>query len=308
MATSSTILAIIEPDTHPHEVVDRAVWLADLNNCSLDILLCDPDIETLGEGWFVTDETREIFESVRLAQSEMIEELADSVRNKGVLVNSSVLEERPIAEGIVQAVEKLNPRFLMKGTHYHSAAERSIFIDTDWQLIRSCACPLYLVKPDKVRDNPLVLAAVDPTQSHDKPAALDQIIIDNAKNIAEKCNGEVHLVHTYQRLAGIGSEATRTFKPIKLPVDAIDKKIQAQHREKLDALADANHLDADHVHQLPGKTRETLPAFARAYKVDIVVMGAVARRGLKRMVIGSTVERVLDHLPCDILIVRDTET
>jgi nucleotide-binding universal stress UspA family protein len=33
-------------------------------------------------------------------------------------------------------------------------------------------------------------------------------------------------------------------------------------------------------------------------------MGALARWGLKRMVIGSTAEKVLDHLPCDILIVR----
>jgi nucleotide-binding universal stress UspA family protein len=33
-------------------------------------------------------------------------------------------------------------------------------------------------------------------------------------------------------------------------------------------------------------------------------MGALARWGLKRAVIGSTAERVLDQLPCDILLVR----
>jgi universal stress protein E len=35
---------------------------------------------------------------------------------------------------------------------------------------------------------------------------------------------------------------------------------------------------------------------------DIVVMGAVSRGRLKNIFIGNTAERVLDHLPCDVLI------
>ena len=44
--------------------------------------------------------------------------------------------------------------------------------------------------------------------------------------------------------------------------------------------------------------------FVRTHKVGLVVMGALARWSLKRAVIGSTAERVLDSLPCDVLIVR----
>ena len=105
-------------------------------------------------------------------------------------------------------------------------------------------------------------------------------------------------------MVGVGREATRTFKPIKISLDEIDQRIKAEHREKLDALAAANDIDADHVHQLPGTTRELLPTFARTHGASLVVMGALARWGLKRSVIGSTAERVLDHLPCDVLIVR----
>ena len=50
--------------------------------------------------------------------------------------------------------------------------------------------------------------------------------------------------------------------------------------------------------------RDILPAFAREYDADLVVMGALARTGLKRRILGSTAEQVLDNLPCDILIVR----
>jgi len=33
-------------------------------------------------------------------------------------------------------------------------------------------------------------------------------------------------------------------------------------------------------------------------------MGAISRSGLKRLLIGNTAERVLEHLPCDLLIVK----
>ena len=107
-----------------------------------------------------------------------------------------------------------------------------------------------------------------------------------------------------QRLIGIGHEATYTFKPIELPIEKLDQKIREDHRNQLTALAEANNIAEDHVHQLPGSTREILPTFVRGKGIDLVVMGAIARWGIKRAIIGSTAERVLDFLPCDVLIVR----
>ena len=78
------------------------------------------------------------------------------------------------------------------------------------------------------------------------------------------------------------------------------------HREKLDALAAANDIPIDAVHQLPGRAHEILPMFARAQGADLVIMGAIARSGLKSRVLGSTAAKVLDHLPCDILIEQRT--
>ena len=307
MSDRGKILVIVEPDVHPTEVVSRAAWLAKLTKCDVNLMLCDPDIGALREGFFVSNEARDIARKIRAAQKEMIEDLAQPARDAGVDVSTEVLEDRPIADGVLHRAIDLNPRYIMKGTQYHSAAERSIFVDTDWQLIRSCPYPLWLVKPHDMSDKPVFVAAVDPTHSHDKPAALDTAIIENARAIADISGGEVHLLHTYHRLIGVGREATRTFKPIELPIDELSRKIQREHREKLDALARANNIDAKHTHQLPGDTKELLPTFARTHGADVVVMGALARWGLKRSILGSTAEKVLDHLPCDILIVRNEE-
>ena len=304
MSDKDRILVIVEPDVHPTEVVERASWLARVAKCDLELVLCDPDIGALREGFFISNEARDIAEKIRTAQKEMIEDLASAPRASGLEVSTAVMEDRPIADAILHRAVDMQPRFILKGTQYHSTAERSIFVDTDWQLVRSCPYPLWLVKPHEIRAKPVVVAAVDPTHSHDKPAELDQVIVHNAQAIAKATDGEVHLLHTYHRLIGVGREATRTFKPIELPVDKLSKKIQAEHREALESLANENAIDEAHIHQLPGDAREILPMFARTHGADLVVMGALARWGLKRAVIGSTAERVLDHLPCDVLIVR----
>jgi universal stress protein E len=304
MSEQGKILVLVEPDLHPQVVVGRAAWLAEANDCELHLWYCDLDIGALSRGIFLSNETRDLARQIRHAQQDVIEELAAPWRDRGLTVVTNILEERPAADALLRQAQELQPNYVVKGTEYHSVAERSIFLETDWHLIRTCPFPLWLVKPHAFREKPVVVAAVDPVHSHDKPAALDQQIVAAAKSITDAGQGDLHLFHTYQRIAGIGREATRTFKPIKLPVDKLSKAIQAEHRALLDSLAAAYGIDADHTHQLPGETTELLPVFARTHKTDLVVMGALARWGLRRMIVGSTAERVLDHLPCDILIVR----
>ncbi|MGI9222814.1 MAG: universal stress protein [Woeseiaceae bacterium] len=304
MSNRGKILAIIEMEHSPETVVERAAWLAKLVDCDLELLLCEPTFSPLGYRIIVSNEAREIGRNISELRKETIEGLAESARKSGVAVTTDVLEERPIADGILTAALNMDPLFIVKGTHYHSAADRGIMIDTDWQLIRTCPYPLWLVKREEFREEPVIIAAVDPTHEHDKPMALDQAIIDAAKTISDPTNGEVHLLHTYERLVSIGKAANRAIKSSVLPIDELEKRIQATHREALNKLAEKNGFDDKHTHQLPGRTREILPTYVRSKNADLVVMGALARWGIKRMVIGSTAERVLDHLPCDVLIVR----
>jgi universal stress protein E len=299
-----TILTIVEPENHPQEVVRRATWLAGLYDCGIKLLLCDPNIGSVGETFFLSNEAAVIKERIRAAQNQILDDLASIASDAGVSVETDILDERPIADGVLNRATDIQPLFIIKGTEFHSTAQRSIFVDTDWQLIRSCMFPLWLVKPHEMHDELRIVASVDPTHSHDKPAALDQIIIEAAGDVAQRAGGDVHLLHTYQRLIGIGHEATHTFKPIELPIDDLERRMREEHRKQLDALAGVYNIAEDRIHQLPGKTREILPTFVRSNNFDLVVMGAIARWGIKRAVIGSTAERVLDMLPCDVLIVR----
>jgi universal stress protein E len=284
--------------------VARAAWLSERTGSTLTLLLCDADVTALANNFFVSTETKAIAENMRAAQLEILEDLAEPARKRNIAVTLEVLDERPVAEGILQRSLAMNPRFVIKGTQYHSDARRAIFVDTDWFLIRTCPYPLWLVKPHQMAEKPLIIAAVDPTHEQDEKARMDHLIVEHAQAIAAKTGGEVHLLHTYQPLKGIGAEATKTFKPIRLAIDELSERIAKEHREKLDALAAATGIARSRTYQLPGATRDILPFLARDRQADLVVMGALARWSLQREAIGSTAERVLDHLPCDILIVR----
>lgn len=303
MPDRNTIVAIIEPDIHPREVAERGIFLARKLGCDLELLFCDPDIGPLDTGWISDTGVPDYAAKIEAAQTEIIDELAADLDQDDVTVTTDVLVERPMGDAIIDRVKKQKPRLLVKGTQHHSDADRAIFVHTDWLLVRTCPCPVYLAKPRSLEENPMIVAAVDPMHSHDKPAALDNRIIEFARGMATKMDGAVHLVHTYHRLVGVGREATRTFKPLILPVEEISERMQAEHRQKLDALAEKHQIDTDNVHQLPGSARELIPMFARTHGADIVVMGALARWGIKRAIIGSTAERVIDSLPCDVLIV-----
>lgn len=306
-ARMKSVLAVVEPAIHPQEVVERAARIARLTGSRLLLLLSDPEVGALARPFIVSSENREIADKIREAQEAIIDDLAAPARTGGLEVETQILEERPVADGVLQRALETEPLMIVKGTTYHSSAQRAIFLDTDWSLVRSSPYPLWLVKPHGPAASPIVVAAVDPTHEADEHAELDRLIVEQAKEIAAKTGGELLLLHTFEPLTGIGAEATRTFKPIRLPVHELSERIEQEHRAKLEALAKACEVDPRKVYQLPGRASDILPWFAREHGAELVVMGAIARWGSRRAIIGSTAERVLDDLPCDILILKRPE-
>jgi universal stress protein E len=302
---SNTVLAVIEFERFPLEVATRAARLAKLYDCKLEIVLSDPTIGFLRKSFMISVDSQQISETVHQAQQEELRRIVAALTDFDIDVTTSVIQERPASDAIVQKALDIDPLFVVKGTAYHSPAERAVFTFNDWQLIRKLDFPLWLVKVHDWQTQPTLIAAVDPMDPHEEGGELTQAIVDMGKSLAAKVDGKLLLMNTYELLEEVNAWAKLEFKPLKVPMEKLQQKMRDEHRRHLDALAAANAIDADAIHLLPGRTREILPAFAREHKADLVIMGAVARSGLKRRMIGSTAEHVLDHLPCDILIVHD---
>jgi universal stress protein E len=92
----------------------------------------------------------------------------------------------------------------------------------------------------------------------------------------------------------------------ELPPDVL-KVIAQEHRVAMAKFLDRHAVLGGRIHLYEGLAHESLQMAAQQHAADFVVMGAVARRGLKRLFIGSTAERVLDRLPCDLVILKPLE-
>ncbi len=302
----NTILAIVEMERFPLEVAKRAARIAGLYDADLELVLSDPTVSFLRSSFMISVDSKQIADTVRQAQEEELERIVAAISVPGLNISTSIIQNRPASDAMVAKALDCEPLLVVKGTVYHSPAERATFTFNDWQLIRKLEYPLWLVKTRPWSEKPIIIAAVDPMHPNEEKGELTQTIVEIAKSIAEKCGGKLLLLHTYERLEEVSSFAKLEFKPMKVPVQELEEKMHDEHRRHLDALAATNDIDSKAIHLLPGRTRHILPAFARSQDADIVVMGAVARTGLRRRIIGSTAEHVLDHVPCDILVARNS--
>jgi len=304
---SRNILCVIEFGNYPEQVVDRATWLAGALDCNLHLLVSDPVTDYLGNSYVYLFESQRIAETIRQSQDEAVAEMVEKVKAAGVSVEVNRSTERNAAQVIRREAAARQPRYVIKGTHYHTPTERAKLTYEDWELIRELEYPLWIVKPGEWRDPPVIVAAVDPVHAHDKPAHLDRRIIEDAGEVAGFTNGTLKVVHCYQTLEEIGLRATWTFKPQKLPVAEIDAQMHKEHEHALRVLAESMKLDPKAIFLLPGRAEEVVPAFAETEHASLVVMGALARSKLKQRIIGSTAARALDHMPCDVLVAHAKE-
>jgi universal stress protein E len=293
----NTILVVIDPTAGTHQpALERAAWLAKRASARLELFACDydPDLEPRRAPtvWTPAADARDRF-LARL--KSRLEDLAAPLRKQGLTVSVDAVWDHPFELAIVKKAAAHDYWLVAKDTHHHNVLQRTLLTNVDWHLIRDCPAPLLLVKDRTLAAEPNVLAAVDPVNEHDKPAALDDRIFVFAQDLARVLRGQLHLVHSYATPMGA-----------ELPPDVV-KLIAQEHRSAMTRFLETHAVLGGRSHLYEGLAHECLQKAAQEHAADIVVMGAVARRGLKRLFIGSTAERVLDRLPCDLVIIKPLE-
>ena len=298
------ILSVIDPTVEDQPALKRAAWLANHSGAELELLVCYYNEYLSGDRLFDSPSLEKARNEVIANQEKHLEELAEPIRADGVVVTTSAVWDHPLYEGIVRHAMSSGADIVFKDTHHHSAVTRAFLTNTDWNLIRTCPIPLWLVKPNNLADTPVFVAAIDPMNQHDKPAALDDEILQLSKMLGSAVSGDVHAFHSYDPRIAVATATANAYIPVSLPFDEIEQQMHEDHEKRFNEITSFHGLDGDHSHLVAGLTHEELPAIAENLKADIVVMGAVARNRWKRLFIGATAERTLEHLPCDLLIVK----
>lgn len=298
------ILSVVDPTAAEQPALARAAWLAKVLGASLELFICDYDQYLAGGRLFESKSLEKARESLLRNHTRRLKKLAEPYIQQGLDVTVDARWGKPLDHGIVRKVIDAQPILVVKDTHYHDVLKRTVLSNTDWSLIRSCPAPLLLVKEHDLSPTPTILAAVDPMHEHDKPAELDRSILAFAKELASAVSGQLHVLHSYDTAPILAAAADSPGTAISIPAAELTAGMEREHREALDRLLAAYPVDADHVHLIEGPPHQVLIDTARDQQADVVVMGAVSRSGLKRIFVGSTAERTLDRLPCDLIVVK----
>jgi universal stress protein E len=300
------ILAVLDPTASSQPALAKAVTLARRSGAALELFICDFDPALSGQPVFDTDKLRQLREEFMTERLEHLEELADELRSEELSVETHVHWDNPLYRGIVRRVEESGPDLVVKDTHYHGALRRTLFTNTDWSLIRTCPAPLLLAKSADWPARPKIVAALDPGHLGDKPAALDHDILDWTTLIAERMDGEASAVHAFFPAALLAANVGMAGLPMVGGVTAAEIVESERRRltEVLSGIVATHDLARGRVCLEQGAASDVLPRFVEAVGAALLVMGAVSRSRLQEVFLGSTAERVLDRVGCDVLVVR----
>jgi len=296
------LVAVKNPDSRKQRGIDKAIHIAKRLGASIELYhaISTPvflDLQPL-TGSSLADLKREALE----LRTKRLEAHASRTGVRGVEVTCKVDWDYPPHEAIVRRAVHSRADLIIAECHEGSRLKPWLMHLTDWELLRTSPVPVLLLKNTRLYRRPAILAAVDPSHAHAKPARLDSEIIAAGEGLASSLRGSLHAVHAnYPAMVGL-TLGDPGLDAVTLSTTYQDQKRRAAADFK--AFAEKAGIAPARRHLVSGDPVYAIPDAAKATRAQIVVMGAVSRSGLKRVFIGNTAERVLNSLPCDVLVVK----
>ena len=294
------LVAIKDPQARSSPAVDKAIQLAKSMRASLELYhaLASPvymDFE-------VTERSLGELQDERLNSArQRLEVLAARAREEQLKVSVSVTWDFPPHEAVIRQASKSRADLIVAECHEGRRLTPWLVHLTDWELIRTSSVPVLLVRNKQLYDRPIVLAALDPTHSHAKPAKLDEEILSAGQRFSQALRGSLHAMHAYFPVPlDVPSSAIRTDASAAI----LYTRVKARAREAFERVTRPAHISRARRHLVDVHPVDSIPATAREIGADLVIMGAVSRSGLKRVFIGNTAERALGTIHCDVLVVK----
>jgi nucleotide-binding universal stress UspA family protein len=310
MKRFSNILLIAGGDNWQETALERAVSLATDNQADLTVV---EGVELSGDLRVIGREKRDRFISEivdrRLVQ---LDNMVQHVRDR-VTVQTRVIRGTAFLE-IIREVLRNSYDLVMKMSGGSRRLNQLLLGSTDMHLLRKCPCPVWILKPGESVQYQRVMAAVDiePESGDQEKNALNKQILEMASSLALSEFGHLHIVHAWMKnshtiLDGIGSDFDDA------EVESWGEKTRQLHRSWLDNQQSQLQKTlgkktfaylAPQLHLLEGEICEVINDFIKKNKIDVVIMGTVARTGISGFFMGNTAESILNAIDCSMLAVK----
>jgi len=247
------------------------------------------------------EEVPQVQQRFNLLARQKLDAIAERLRNHGIRTSIAVSWDYPEYEAIIRRALATGADLIVAQRYAGRHTAAALMRLTDWELVKLSPLPVLLVKSPRPYRHPSVLAAIDPGHRFDKPIELDKQILRLAGAFKLALRGTLHAVHAYDPVPLVAA-SDLTLTPQIL--GSFERQSRRAAAARFQRTLRTTRIARAHRYLIAARAIDGITEGARRSRSSIVVMGAVARSGLKRLVIGNTAERILDHLSCDVLVVK----
>ena len=303
-ATRKILVAVKDPASANQPAIDKAARLAKGFGATLELFHGITEPVLVDTYLFANGQLTKLKRETRARCVAELEKLAAPLRKSGLEVRCCATWDFPAHDAIVRHARLHGIDLIVALCHEGKRTAPWLLRLTDWELLRTSPVPVLLVRSDRNWADVNVLAAIDPSHQFAKPAKLDSRILSAAAAYTSALKGTLHVVHSYLPLpAGtIGMPGASA-----LAIEQIAEGAQARATAAFKTAVAAYRLPQSRLHLVQGAPLDAIPRVAQEIHSGLVVMGAISRSGLKRVFIGNTAERILNAVPCDVLVVKPLE-
>jgi universal stress protein E len=182
--------------------------------------------------------------------------------------------------------------------NHHGILDR-VMQHQDWNLLNLCPAPTLLVKQKSAWDSRKIIAAIDATSLDEAHRTINEHIFEFAEILNADRLYDVHLVNSYPMM----SLTLASLPDTPVPED-LQQYVSKQHMNACEVIARKYNIPDQQSHIREGEPEEVITNVAKEIDADVVIIGMPPEEGIQGILLGTTVERVLDNTHCDIIAIK----
>jgi universal stress protein E len=190
--------------------------------------------------------------------------------------------------GVSRAALRAGADLVVKSTFRHGKLQRLLHGTSDFTIMRHSPVPVLLVREGRTAGK-VILAALDLESLDEGHMGLNNSILKNAKELSEVTKLPLHVV------------AAVSGKNVDLSHILGDSDLVGAAHE---ALAKEFGIKPSNFHLKKGDAKRVIAAQVKALEADTLAIGVSARSGVKGALVGTTLQKILDKLDCDVLAIN----
>ncbi|EMJ9774744.1 universal stress protein UspE [Morganella morganii] len=301
MSEYQNLLVAIDPNQDDQPALRRAVYIVQRNGGRIKAFLpiydLSYDMTTL-----LSPEERDAMRKGVIAQRcAWIKQQARYYLEAGIDIDVKVVWHNRPYEAIIREVVSGGHDLLLKMAHQNDKFESLIFTPLDWQLLRKCPCPVWMVKDKVWPEQGSVVVGVNLSNEESYHDALNLKLVSLTQDLAKRIvkDPAIHLVSAYP------------VAPINIAIELPDfdpntynNALRGQHLIAMKELRQQFAIGEEYTHVYEGLPEKVIPEVCGELNAGVVVLGIIGRTGISAAFLGNTAEHVIDHLKCDLLAVK----